>query len=131
EPRIEIWRDYMEDITKYIFFGEIEGNYTIYSVTRQGPHSVLFNWLVQFGLLALIGFLFLIKGLFNSVKKIKNKFPIETSAAIYAWIAAYLAVAMINETGFEQLTIFAGFGIILGWGNIYNDFKKINSKQTD
>src|SRR5690606_5296745 len=45
EPRIEIWRDYMEDITEYIFFGEIEGNYTIYSVTRQGPHSVLFNWL--------------------------------------------------------------------------------------
>ncbi|KPH75940.1 O-antigen ligase family protein [Oceanobacillus caeni] len=123
EPRVEIWKDYLESIKDYVFFGEIEGNFTIYSSTAQGPHSVLFNWIVHFGLLGLIGFIYLIKGLLSSIKAIKSKFPIETSAAIYAWVAAYLAVALINQTGFEQLTVFAGFGIILGWGNINSSSK--------
>lgn len=128
ESRVEIWKDYIEDIPSYFIIGESEGNYKKYSATYQGPHSVILNWFVQFGILAVLGFLCLILGLFNATKVISKKYNKNVAPALYAWIIAYLSIAMINETGFDQLSVFGGMGIILAWGNIisssYSDCKE-------
>lgn len=118
EGRITIWRDYLENIPDYLLLGELNGNYKKYSATNNGPHSVLINWIVQFGILALIGYVILIKGILKYINRIREYFSKDTSAALYAWLAGYLSVAMINETGFDDLTVFVGIGLILAWGRI-------------
>lgn len=118
EARTRIWFDYLEDLPNYFLFGAIDGDFKKYSTYDMGPHSVVLNWLVQFGILGLLGFLILIIGLIGSIKKIKEQFSTETSSALYAWLAAYLSVALVNETGFDEITIFAAFGIILAWRRV-------------
>lgn len=132
ESRTTIWLDYLEDLPSYFLFGAIDGDYTKYSMNQMGPHSTVLNWLSQFGLLGLIGFLILIIGLIVSIKNVRRQFKNETSSALYAWVVAYLSVALINQTGFKQLTVFVGFGIILAWGNIskkMTDGKLNNTKK--
>lgn len=124
EGRTKIWLDYLQDLPSYFLFGAIDGDYTKYSIYGMGPHSTILNWITQFGILGLLGFVILILGLVSSIKKIKVQFSIETSSALLAWLAAYLSVALINETGFKQLTVFAAFGIIMAWGNLS---KKLNN----
>lgn len=118
ESRTKIWIDYLEDLPSYFLFGALDGDYTKYSIFGMGPHSTILNWLSQYGILGLLGFVILIIGFVSSIKNIKRLFPVETTAALYAWLAAYLSVALINETGFKQLTVFTAFGIILAWGNV-------------
>lgn len=118
EARTDIWLDYLEDLPDYFLFGAIDGNYTIYSKYGMGPHSALFNWLVQYGILGLLGYIILIIGLIISIKKIGNSTSMETTAALYAWLTAYVSVAFINQTGFNEMTAFIAFGIIFAWSNI-------------
>lgn len=118
EARTTIWKDYIKGLPDYILLGELEGNYKKYSVTGHGPHSVLLNWLTHFGILGLLGFGILLLGVVKSIKviiKFQSKY---VGAGLYAWLVAYLSIAMINETGFSQLTVFGGIGIILAWGNV-------------
>src|SRR5699024_7329090 len=72
EARVDIWTDYIKNIPDYFFFGEIEGNYKRYSSSSKefGPHSVMLNWFVQYGIIGLIGFLYLIYGILRSIKKV-------------------------------------------------------------
>lgn len=116
ESRTIIWKDYIEDIPNYFLLGDIEGNYKKYSVTGQPPHSVFLNWLSQFGIFALLGFLVLLVGILKSINTIRESMSKQIAAGLYAWFVAYLSVAMINETGFNHLTIFGAFGVILAWG---------------
>lgn len=125
EPRTDIWLDYFEDLPEYMFFGALDGNYKKYSVREMGPHSVILNWLVQYGILGLVGFIILIIGLIKSINSVREFHSRETYASLYAWLGSYLSVAIINETGFKQLTVFAAFGIILAWGNYVNKYKSI------
>lgn len=120
EARVDIWKDYIKNIPDYFLFGEIEGNYKKYStsVKKFGPHSVILNWLVQFGTLGLFGFLFLMYGILKSVKNIYYFQSKEFGSVVIAWFVAYMSIAVINETGFDQLSVFAAIGIILAWGNI-------------
>lgn len=116
EARSLIWKDYIVNISDYLLFGEIEGNYRKYSPGGYGPHSVLLNWLTQFGILGLLGFLILIYGVLISIRKVQKNQSKQVAAGLYSWLIAYLSVALINETGFDQLTFFVAIGIILGWG---------------
>jgi len=125
ESRTTIWREYIKNIPDYLLFGEIEGDYKKYSYTGHGPHSVFLNWLVQFGIFALIGFVVMIAGVLFSIKNISKYESRLVSAGLYAWLIAYLSIAMINETGFNELQLFASFGIILAWGNQVKKDKKI------
>lgn len=120
EARIDIWKDYIKNIPDYFLFGEIEGDYKKYSssVKKFGPHSVILNWLVQFGVLGLLGFLFLMYGILKSIKNIYYYHSKEFGSIVIAWFVAYMSIAAINETGFDQLSVFAAIGIILAWGNI-------------
>lgn len=127
ESRIVIWKDYIEDISDYFILGEIEGNHTKYSITGHAPHSVLLNWFTQFGVFALIGFCMLLLGVLKSINDIRLFQSKQAAAALYAWLAAYLSIGLINETGFKQLAVFGGIGIILAWGNIVN-MQKSNIK---
>lgn len=127
EVRVDIWRDYIKNIPNYFLFGEIEGNYKKYSSSPKefGPHSVFLNWFVQFGILGLIGFMYLIYGVYRSYKNILRLQNREYAAIVLAWLVAYLSIAGINETGFSQLSIYTGFGLILAWGNIAKNDKKV------
>lgn len=125
ESRVEIWKDYIEDVPDYFLLGEVSGDYKKYSITRHGPHSVVLNWITQFGLLGLLGFIMLLLGILKSIKLIKIKLSTDVAATLYAWLAAYLSIAMVNETGFKELSLYGGMGIILAWGKIVkrNEFK--------
>lgn len=118
ESRIFIWKDYLEDIPDYFLLGELEQNYKRYSVTDHGPHSVFLNWLTQYGILGLIGFVILLYGILISVIRIRLRISKHMVAGLIAWLAAYISVATINETGFMHLPLFCAFGIILAIGNI-------------
>lgn len=131
EARMIIWKDYLEDLPDYFLFGDIHGEYTRYSTTGIGPHSVILNWLTQFGFLAVIGFLVLIFGMLISIKKIQMAMSIEVAAGLYAWLAAYLSVALVNETGFRQLTVFGVFGIILAWGRLAHKEQALNRRKVN
>lgn len=124
ESRINIWNDYIENIPDYFFLGEIEGNHLKYSKTDQAPHSVLLNWLAQYGILGLLGFGILLIGILKSIQDIKLRHSKQVAAALYAWLAAYLSLGLINETGFSELAVFGGIGIILSWGNIIRNAEK-------
>lgn len=130
ESRVDIWQDYLESIPDYFLFGELEGDYKKYSssVKRFGPHSTPLNWFVQFGIFALIGFIILMLGIYKSAKLIRKKQSKQIAATIYAWLAAYLSIAVINETGFSELSVFGGIGLILAWGKILG---KENTNTTD
>lgn len=129
EARTKIWIDYLAKLPSYLLFGAIDGDYKKYSVYGMGPHSTALNWLVQYGLLGLIGFILLVIGLLKSIKEIQKHFSAETTSALYAWVASYLSVALMNETGFKQLTVFIAFGIILAWGNISRRLSKEKIKE--
>lgn len=127
ESRAIIWKDYLEDLPEFLPFGAINGDYKQYSTTQIAPHSVILNWLSQFGVLAFFGFLILLLGFLKITSKLKKKFSSHFSAGLYAWLASYLSVALINETGFEELTIYCTFGIMLVFGSLLNkgEFDKI------
>lgn len=120
EGRIKIWKDYIEDIPSYFLIGELEGDYKRYSVTGHGPHSVFLNWFTQYGILGFIGFIVLLIGVLISIFKVNKNMP-RKAAPLYAWLVAYLSVATINETGFMQLGIFGGIGLILAIGKNIDD----------
>lgn len=120
ESRVDIWKDYIKDIPDYFILGELENNYKKYSITEHGPHSVVLNWFTQFGILALVGFFVLLFGLLKYIRKIGKSHSKHVEAVLYAWLAAYLSIALMNETGFKELSIYGGIGIILAWGNIIN-----------
>lgn len=116
EPRFSIWLDYLEDYQDFFLLGTMDGNHRKFSSTGQGPHSVLLNWLSQYGIFALMGYVFLILGLLQSIHIIGKHYGKQTSAALYAWLVSYLSVALINETGFSELTVFVAFGMLIAWG---------------
>jgi len=125
EARVDIWMDYLTNIPDYFMLGEIEGNYKKYSssIKKFGPHSVVLNWFVQFGVIALIGFLYLMYGILKSFKSVYSHQSKELGAVVVAWFVAYISIAFINETGFDQFSIFSGIGIVLAWGNIAENSK--------
>lgn len=118
EARMKIWKEYIADIPNYFLFGQIQGDYTIYSSSGNPPHSVLLNWLVQFGILGFTGFIVLFIGVIKSIRSISQFSETQVVAGLYAWLVSYFSVALINETGFSELSVFAAIGIILAWGNI-------------
>lgn len=123
ETRSQIWKEYLRNIKDYLWIGEMQGDYRKYSTGGYAPHSVLLNWLTQFGIMGLIGFVVLLFNVFNNIRIIQVKQSKRVAAALYAWLGAYLSIALINETGFDQLTLFAAIGIILAWGK---EAKKTN-----
>ncbi|MEC5272002.1 O-antigen ligase family protein [Caldifermentibacillus hisashii] len=126
EARMTIWKDYIEDIDKYFLFGDLEGNYTRYSETGQAPHSIILNWIANFGIFGLFGYLLLLFGIILSIRRIKKAQLNKVAAGLYAWLVSYISISFINETGFKQLTIYAAIGIIIGWGNRLKENKKVN-----
>lgn len=127
EPRTAIWLDYLEDLPDYIWLGEPEGNHIKYSVTNQGPHSAVLNWLTQYGIFGLVGFLLVLVGILTSINNVRKYYSKESAAALYAWLTSYLSVALINETGFNEMTVFGAFGIIFAWSNIIRN-KKVSKR---
>ncbi|WP_078378673.1 O-antigen ligase family protein [Sutcliffiella halmapala] len=113
EARTAIWTNYIENIPDYWVFGQLEGDYRKYAPTGHGPHNVLLNWLVHFGVLALVGFIIIIIGILRTIKSTRTYISKTMGAGLFAWLIAYLSVALINETGYDQLTVFATIGIIL------------------
>jgi len=117
EGRIKIWKDYLEDINDFFILGEPLEGYRIFSKIGQVPHSVLLSWWSQFGVFAAIAFIWLIWGIWKSASDIYN-LSIEQGAAVFAWLFAYLSLAMINETGYKELPFYAAMGILFAWGNL-------------
>jgi len=64
---------------------------------------------------AAIAFIWLIWGIWKSASDIYN-LSIEQGAAVFAWLFAYLSLAMINETGYKELPFYAAMGILFAWG---------------
>ncbi len=118
EGRIQLWKDYLEDIKSFFFLGESIEGYLIFSKTEQGPHSVILNWWSQFGIIAVIAFIWLMWGIWKSATYIYKNLGVEKGAAVYAWIFAYLTLAMINETGYREFPFYTAMGIIFAWGNL-------------
>ena len=118
EGRIKIWKDYLEDIKTFFILGEPVEGYKVFSKTGKGPHSILLNWWSQFGVFAVLAFIWFMCGVWKSASYIYKNMTIQQGAAIFAWLFGYLSLAMINETGYRELPFYAAMGIIFAWGNL-------------
>ena len=112
ESRILIWQDYLAHISEYWMFGVSTEGYRVFSMEYMGPHSIFLNWLVRFGIVGLLGFLWLLYGVFLSVKKIRVYFSRERYARVMAWTVSYITLVAYNETGFQVPSLYAIFAFI-------------------
>jgi O-antigen ligase len=115
EARNLIWKSYLENLSRYFLTGAL-GDYHIYGprTVLAGPHSVFLNWLVQYGILGFVGFLYLLKGILKEINFLRRISPKEASF-LFAWVISYLTFASINQTGFIETSIFSAFAFILTW----------------
>lgn len=115
ESRVGIWSEYISNIKHYILIGAT-ADYRNYgpSLLNIGPHSVFLNWLVQYGILGIMGFFYLIKGFIAEIKTVYKIKSIESSFML-AWMVAYIAFSTIGETGFYELSYYAAFAYVLNW----------------
>ncbi|WP_345242028.1 O-antigen ligase family protein [Pontibacillus salipaludis] len=116
EPRIFIWQSYLNNIPQFFLFGAL-GDYRQFDNLGRGPHSVLLNWLVQYGIIGFLGFTYFVIGIMGSIRKVRLNFKSQ-SAALAAWLVAYLSLALINQTGFFEASIYTAFGLIIIWGRV-------------
>ena len=114
EARITIWREYLSNIPEYFFVGAF-GNYR-----RFGPqgiydtHSSFLGWFVQYGVIGLLGYLYLLYGLLREIFKIK-KYKTGTFKYLIAWFISYLTLIAVNQSGFQDPSIYAGFAFTILW----------------
>lgn len=115
ESRVTIWRTYLSNFSNYYITGAF-GNYLKYgpSVISYGTHSVFLNWLVQYGLIGLVGFIMLLIGIVSEVFSIQKQKPKEYSF-IVAWLSGYFVQIMISETGFVEASIYVGLSFAILW----------------
>ncbi|NMA75368.1 MAG: O-antigen ligase family protein [Bacteroidales bacterium] len=119
EGRVVIWRHYLENASEYFVVGAL-GNYRDFDPAGHGPHSVFLNWLVQYGLIGLIGFMYLIWGLLKEIKRV-TKYSRDEAALLLAWLTSYLTLSSINQTGFIEASFYVGFGIVLTWTKLHKE----------
>lgn len=112
--RFFIWISYLKNLPKYILIGAVTNYRTFGPNGIAGPHSIFMNWLVQYGIIGLSGFLYLLYGMLKSISKVK-KFSFSEAGFLYAWFVMYISVAAINQTGFMETSFFSAFAIILLW----------------
>ncbi|MFH0984189.1 MAG: O-antigen ligase family protein [Candidatus Omnitrophota bacterium] len=118
ELRLQIWMGYLSNFSQYWMSGMGEDGYLAFSATRQGAHSIILSYLVRFGFLGVVFFLWLLYGVWVSIVKIQKAFPSKAIAAICAWLTAYLCLVTYNETGFAEIGLYMPLGLLLAWGEI-------------
>lgn len=121
ESRMYIWKSYLANIKEYFYFGAFP-KYRLLGPTAftAGPHSVALNWLVQFGILGLIGFVYLLWGILSEILQVFNNKRME-GVFLLAWLFSYLALSMIGETGFFEMSAYAGFVYVLNWDRFLSE----------
>lgn len=124
EARIGIWRGFLQNMEKYVLVGSTTDYRTLGGIGWYGgTHSAFLNWFVQYGMLGLIGYLYLLWGLLKSIISFKSSNS-SIFSFLMAWFVGYLALVSVNETGFYEPSFYMAFGLILIWPNINNSFKK-------
>lgn len=124
EARISIWRGFLQNMEKYVLVGSTTDYRTLGGIGWYGgTHSAFLNWFVQYGMLGLIGYLYLLWGLLKSIISFKSSNS-SIFSFLMAWFVGYLALVSVNETGFYEPSFYIAFGLILIWPNINNSFKK-------
>lgn len=124
DGRVVIWKNYIDSISEYFIVGAL-GDYRDFNPYGHGPHSVFLNWLVQYGIIGLGGFVYLIWGLLKEIRKV-TKYSRAEAALLLAWLASYLTLSSINQTGFIEASIYVGFGIILTWTKFHKENNNSN-----
>lgn len=115
EARLDIWVTYLSNFSKYYLSGSF-GNYLNHGPLSSGfgPHSVFLNWLVQYGILGLLGFLVFLSGVLKELFSIRKIVPKEFSMLL-AWFSAYLIQITVSETGFVDVSFYVGLSFVLMW----------------
>lgn len=121
--RFLLWKNYFSNIKEYFIFGApLGGPYNYYhNLSYKGfyylPHSSVINYLITFGIGGLICYISFLTKIYFS----KGIFDNQMKSCLKAMIIAYIILAFINQTGFNQIIFFVSFGIALA-------FIKINKK---
>lgn len=118
ESRLDVWQDYLSNLSQYWISGVWKDGFRHFSVEELGPHSIFLNYLVRFGVLGLLVFLWLLFGILKAVSLVRRRFPSHFSAAVAAWLGAYLAMVSYNETGFLTVSFYASMALVLALGQI-------------
>lgn len=130
ESRLNIWREFINNKSRYFWWGSITDYRTLGPVDFYGaPHSSFLNWLVQYGIIGLLGYLYLLSGLMKEIFKTRIKNRIVFSSLL-AWLIAYLTLATVNQTGFYEPSIYLGIAFVLSWNNFDNENIKHRSSSS-
>ncbi|TYS59866.1 hypothetical protein FZC74_06840 [Sutcliffiella horikoshii] len=128
ESRVNIWKSYLSNIPEFFFVGSLE-SYREFGPNGLGPHSAFLNWFVQYGIIGLVGFIYLIMGLIKEINIVKRKSRNE-AAFLWVWLISYISLALINQTGFVETSFYVAFGIVLSWTILHKkDVRSLDSEK--
>lgn len=117
--RLLIWASYLSNISDYFLFGAPEGSYYLYfSDSSFAPHSVLLNWLVQYGIFALGSFLIMLSAIWRKFHKASDE---HLSLCLKIWVLTYAGLSFINQTGFSGNEFYVAFGILFATIKVFNN----------
>lgn len=124
ESRFFIWDEYLSFIDEYWLFGTTK-YYRLYSSSGAGPHSIFLNWFVQYGIIGLLFYLFLLSGIIKSIKKFKSSNR-HLYSSLLSWLVTYLILVSINQTGFVTVSLYITMALIIKWSGFlkYEDIHK-------
>lgn len=118
EARVSIWREYLSNIPNYFLVGAF-GNYRRFGLNGiYGTHSSFLDWFVQYGIIGLIGYLYLLGSMLKEIFKVKKSEP-DIFKYLIAWFISYLTLITVNQSGFEDPSIYAGFAFVLTWSKAF------------
>lgn len=121
-PRFVIWELYLSKINEYWLFGTQKGAWVRYAMELPrlwAPHCTPLSWLIYYGLPGLFVFCALLFGIGKSAVVLAKTGEKKIVPFIFAWLAAYISVAFINETGFTTLETYIGFAMVLATIKVY------------
>jgi hypothetical protein len=123
--RLLLWTGYLGNIKEYWLLGAPIGSVyryykgVTYATHNYLPHSAIINFLCRFGIIAVMGYISILFqyffGVNNSTSASRRKRIILQSGCI-----AYMALAFINQTGYEESIFWITFGLIFALIKIEN-----------
>ena len=123
--RVLLWANYLSGIDEYWLIGAPEGSVyryfsgLTYATHNYLPHSSIINFWCRFGVLAVIGYLTIVRYYFIGLKAETLELT-KKKVALQSGCIAYMSLAFVNQTGYEESVFWITFGLIFSLIKIEN-----------
>ena len=119
--RLQLWQSYLSHYKEVWLIGAPLGSvYNYYrDINLFGnfflPHSSVINLFIRFGIISVFAYGVLLKKAFFSIHKVGK-----ARACIISGAVAYMTLAFINQTGYQESVFYIMFGLLLAYTRLDN-----------